>query len=360
MNKYNIALEILNVLNNDGFEAYIVGGFPRDYYLGVINDDIDICTNALYEDLKRLFCNLNYSKYGSYIVEYKDYCFDITTYRKDVSSFKNRFPVSVKFINNLFGDLKRRDFTINTLCIDCNGNFVDIMNSRIDINHRIIKLIGSGKKIYDDSLRILRAIRFATVLDFSIDNRLSRAIVKYKNNLNSLSFDRKKIELDKIFMSHNCLYGLNLIRSYGLEELLHINLSDVVIVDDLCGMWAQVIVDDKYNFRKNEKYKIMKIRELLWKIFDIYDLYLYGPDIMGAVSKIKGDGLNISKIYSSLPIKDRDDIDVDFFDICSIINVNDQMIGMIYSDIEKKIIYKKLSNKKEDILDYIFTKYKGK
>lgn len=358
MNKYNLALEVLKILNKNGFEAYIVGGFPRDYYLGIVSDDIDICTNAVFNDLKEIFDSISYNKYGSYLLSYKDNSFEVTTYRKDIRSFKSRFPMSIKFVNKLYSDLKRRDFTINTLCIDCNGNFLDLMNSRIDINHCIIKIVGSKKKMRDDSLRILRAIRFATILNFDIDLKLRRAILKYSYTLQNLSFDRKKSELDKIFLSNNCSYGINLIRYYGLEDYLHIDLSDVVIVDDLCGMWAQVIIDDSYNFKKSDKYKITKIRELLWKLFDIYDLYLYGCDILSVVSKIKGDGLNIIELYESLPIKDRDDIDIDFFDICSVIDVNDQMIGVIYNDIEKKIVYGELCNDKSVLLDYIINTYK--
>ena len=359
MDKYDVALEILNKLYDCGFAAYIVGGFPRDYYLGIISDDIDICTSASFNDLCGIFSCVKNKNHGSYILEYKDYDFDVTTFRKDSKYVDNRFPSSVKFVNSLKDDLNRRDFTVNTLCIDCNGDFIDSMNARIDINHRLIKLIGSKKRICQDSLRILRAIRFATVLNFSIDSYLSSAINKYKSSLLNLSFDRKKSELDKIFSSVNSKYGIDLIRSYGLDKYLNIDISDVVIVDDLCGMWAQVVIDDSYNFTKSERYKIYKIKDLINVPFELYDLYLYGLDIFRVVSMIKNDNIDIVGLYSAFPIRDRDDIDIDFFDICDIVDVNSYMIGNIYLDIEKKIIYGKLSNKKNEILKYIIDTYKN-
>ena len=357
MDKYDVALDVLRILHKSGFVSYIVGGFPRDYYLGMISDDVDICTSASFNDLSSIFSCVKNKKHGSYILEYKDYNFDVTTFRRDSKYIKNRFPSSVKFVNSLMSDLKRRDFTVNTLCIDYNGLFVDNMNARIDINHRLIKLIGSKKRICQDSLRILRAIRFATILNFDIDPYLSSAIEKYKSSLLNLSYDRKKSELDKIFSSVNSKYGIDLIRRYGLEKFLNIDISDVVIVDDLCGMWAQVITDNSYNFSKAEKYKIFKIKDLINIPFELYDLYLYGTDIFNVVSKIKNDDIDIAGLYSSLPIKDRDDIDIDFFDICDKVDVNSYMVGNIYLDIEKKIVYGELPNKKNEIIKYIIDTY---
>ncbi len=357
MDKYSVALNILNILNDNGYLAYIVGGFPRDYYLGMVSDDIDICTNASYSDLCECFSDVKNRKHGSYILNYNDYDFEITTFRRDGRYIKSRHPKSVKFVSNLKSDLKRRDFTVNTLCIDSNGLFVDLMNARIDINHKVIKLIGSKRRIFDDSLRILRAIRFATILNFSIDSNLCKAINYYKNSLVNLSFDRKKNELDKIFSSPNAKYGIDLIRKFKIDRFLNIDISDIVIVDDLCGMWAQVVFDNSYNFSKSDRYKIFKIKELINIPFELYDLYLYGLDIFTVVSKIKGDDLDINGMYNSLAIKDRDDIDIDFFDICERVNVNDFMIGNIYSDIERKIIYGKLKNDKDEILNYIVDNY---
>lgn len=356
-NKYKVALEVLKKLNDNNFDAYIVGGYPRDLYLGIKSDDIDICTSAKLSDIRKIFTDVNDNKYNSYVLSYKNFLFQITTFRKDRHYLNSRFPSKVCYTNKLKTDLKRRDFVINTLCIDSTGSFVDLIGAREAIDMRVVSLVGNGRKIHEDSLRILRAIRFACVLDFSIDSRLSRAINKYKGNLNSLSFDRKKAELEKIFTSNNASYGIRLLHDYGLDTYLHVDLSDVAIVDIL-GIWAQVIVDNSYNFTKEERFKILAIKELINNPFEIYDLYKYGPDVFSIVSDIKNDDLDIKSLYDSLPIKDRADIDVNFFEICDVVPATNQTIKVIYDDLERKIIYKELSNKKKDILKYIKKNYK--
>ena len=169
---YKRATEVLNILYDAGYLAYIVGGYPRDTLVGIETNDIDICTNALPEDIMRIF-NIednNDIKYGSVKVIYKDYSFDITTFRKDINYKNNRKPSKIIYVSSLEHDLCRRDFTINTICIDKDNNYVDILNGIDDINNKIIRTVGSASiKLKEDALRILRAIRFASMLNFNIE-----------------------------------------------------------------------------------------------------------------------------------------------------------------------------------------------
>ena len=110
----------------------------------------------------------------------------------------NRYP-KVEFINDVKEDLKRRDFTINTLMIDKNGNYVDLMNARNDIENKIIKCVGNTDiKIKEDSLRIIRALRFSSDLDFKLDDELIFSIEKYKSNLKNISSKRIEKEISKV------------------------------------------------------------------------------------------------------------------------------------------------------------------
>lgn len=355
---YKVALEILKILNKNNFEAYIVGGYPRDLYIGKESKDIDICTSAKYKDLKKLFKNIKDNKYGSYKLKYKNQQFEITTFRKEKKYINNRFPEKLKYTKKLKTDLKRRDFTINTLCIDKNGNYVDHKKAINDINNGIIRLVGNKKKIKDDSLRILRAIRFATVLNFKIDKKLEDAIKKYKQYLENLSYDRKKQELEKILKNKNFKYGLELIKKYGLEQYLKINIDNVNYTNNVIGMWAQIIIDNSYPFTKDQIKKIKKIIELKEKQFDRYDLYKYGPELLEIVDEIKEENNNIKEIYNNLQIKDRDEIDIYFFEISEMIKVTNRMMAEIYDDIEKQIVYNNIKNKKTDIKKYIKKNYK--
>lgn len=353
---YNNALEILKILDRNKFEAYIIGGYPRDLYLGKNSTDIDICTNAKYKDLKKLFKNITDNKYGSYKLKYKNQEYEITTYRKEIRYINNRFP-KTKYTRKLTKDLKRRDFIINTLCIDRYGNYLDLKNAKKDLDEKIIRLIGFKTKIKEDSLRILRAIRFATLLDFKIDKKLDQAIEKYKENLSKLSFDRKKSELEKILTDKNAEYGIELIKKYKLEPYLKINLDKVNLIDDIDGIWAQILIDDSYNFKKEEKNKIKTINKLINRYFDIYDLYKYGKEIFEIVDKIKKEKHDLKKLYKNLQIKDRNEIDINFFEICEIKDISNDTIEKLYEDIEKQIVYNNLKNKKSEIIKYIKNNY---
>lgn len=353
---YNNALEILKILDRNNFEAYIIGGYPRDLYLGKKSTDIDICTNAKYKDLKKLFKNITDNNYGSYKLKYKNQEYEITTYRKESNYINNRFP-KVKYTKKLTKDLKRRDFVINTLCIDRYGNYVDIKNAKRDLDEKIIRLIGFKTKIREDSLRILRAIRFATLLNFKIDKKLDQAIEQYKENLTKLSFDRKKSELEKILTDENAEYGIELIKKYKLEPYLKINVDKVNLIDDIDGIWAQILVDDSYNFTKERRKKINTLQKLINRYFDIYDLYKYGKDIMEIVDKIKNETHDLKKLYKNLQIKDRDEIDINFFEICEIKEISNDTIEKLYEDLEKQIIYNNLKNKKSEIIKYIKNNY---
>lgn len=213
----NDALEILNIIANLGYEAYIIGGYPRDKYLGILNDDIDICTNAKYEDLKDTF-EITSNNFGSMILIYKNYKYEVTTYRKEYEYQKNRFPKKIEFVNTLKEDLQRRDFIVNTLCIDKNGNYIDLLGAKQDLDNKIIRCVGNSDiKISEDILRSLRAIRFATILNFKLDESLKQSIKKYNYLLDNLSDKRKKEELNKIM---NKEYGLSLIKELELEKYL--------------------------------------------------------------------------------------------------------------------------------------------
>ena len=171
---YNKALSVLNMFNAAGYDAYIVGGYPRDYLLGIKTLDIDICTNAKPKEIMELFDIESVSDvgYGSVKVIYKNVKFDVTTFRVDVKYENNRKPIKIKYVNDLKKDLLRRDFTINTICIDKDGNFIDLLDGKSDLDKHIIKTVGNPRhRIKEDSLIILREIRFASVLDFDIDNK---------------------------------------------------------------------------------------------------------------------------------------------------------------------------------------------
>ena len=359
-----VALKVIKKINTYGYLAYLVGGYPRDLYIGKESLDYDICTNATPKELKNIFGDsiLPTEQYGSVTLITQNIRFEITTFRKDIKYLNNRKPIEIEYVDNLLDDLKRRDFTMNTMCIDSNGLIIDLLNGKEDIDKKLIRTVGiADLKIYEDSLRILRAIRFATVLDFDLDYDLKEAIKNHKILLKSLSYYRKKEELDKIFSSPNRMKGINLIKELELEKELELsNLDNLIPTTYLIGIWAQLDVLDKYSFNNSEKEAILKINELLNKdVLNYNNLYNYGLYISTIVSEIKGiDKKLVNERYNSLYIHNKTDIKIEAKEICELLNRKPgKYLKEIFNDIEYKLVNKLLENDKEILGKYIIENY---
>ena len=360
---YKKAIEVLNKFHDNGYLAYIVGGYPRDFLLGINTKDIDICTNAKPVEIMELFDVESVSdvRYGSVRVIYKNYKFDVTTFRKDIKYEDNRKPIKIKYIDNLKKDLLRRDFTINTICIDKDENIIDILGAREDIDNKIIKTVGNPRyRLMEDSLRILRAIRFATILDFNIDNKTEYYIIKYGYLLKKLSGSRKKEELGKIFSSVNKERARDLLISFGIDKHLGIkNLKDIVMCDDIIGIWSQLELVVDYPMNRTEKELINNIREMLELEIDKLSVYKYGLYVSSVVGSIKGISYKkINKIYGELPIYSKKDINIKAMDIAKILNrAPGNYLSDILLDIEREIIIGNVNNEYDDIVRYIESNY---
>lgn len=361
---YKKAIEFLKDLNNHGFESYIVGGFVRDKLIGKESKDIDICTSATPKDLIELFdiASYNDGKYGAVSVIYKNYKFDVTTFRKEMKYEGNRKPIKIKYIKSLKKDLLRRDFTINTLCIDKDEKIIDTLDVIKDLNNKVIKTVGNPRyRIKEDSLRILRAVRFSVVLNFNIDEKTKYYISKYSYLLKKLSYQRKKDELNKIFLSLNKEKGRELLIELKLLKDLDIpKLKDVVLCNDLIGIWAQLDVDDIYPFTKLEKKQMQELRNLLKEnLYDAYTIYKYGLYLTMVAAEIKNiDIKKINTICHKLSIVSINDIKIKPVDIINILRKEPgNYIKDIIHDVEKEIVRNNLNNDYEEIKNYIIKKY---
>lgn len=356
---------LLEILKENGYEGYIVGGYVRDYLLNKESFDIDITTNATPKELREIFKDSKISKdeYGSVVITIKNNKFEVTTYRKEIKYQDNRKPIEFEYIDTLEEDLKRRDFTINSICMDKDKNIIDIFNAKSDIDKKIINTIGdANKKFNEDVLRILRAIRFATVLNFKLSEEVKIAILENKYLLKNLSYNRKKEELDKIFASNNAGYGIKLLKELDLLKVLDIrNLSSVTSFNNIIGIWA-MIDEGYYPFNKVEKEQIKMIKEeLKLDLLDPFTLYKYGLYISMITGELKGiDKKEIISNYDLLPIKSKKDIVINGKDIIDILNIEpSKMVSDIHTDIEYEILFDKLNNDYESIKNYILDNYKN-
>ena len=360
------ALKLLNQIEEKGYKAYIVGGFVRDYILGINSKDVDVATNATPKEIMEMFPDsvLPKEEYGSVTLFLKNERYEITTFRKEITYINNRKPIEIEYIDNLIDDLNRRDFRMNALCIDKNGKILDYFEGKKDIENKIINTIGSSDyKFSQDSLRILRAIRFATSLNFSLSKQVREAILDHKHLLKSLSYSRKKQELDKIFLSHNAKYGIDLMLELGLDKELEIyNLDKIVLCNDIIGIWASLEMSDNYKqeFTSSEKDIIKDVREILKSGVNNYTLYKYGLYANQIASTILGlDKSSVVGIYEKLQIKSRKEIDITTQDIEKLLNKGaGPYLKILYDDITMEIINNRLDNKKEIIEKYILDNYK--
>ena len=255
-----IIKNILKTLENNGYEAYLVGGFIRDKILHIKSYDIDICTNAKPEDLEKIF-NIKVNDYGSLSFKLNKYSIDITTFRKDLTSFKG-VEHRLEYVDTLEEDTQRRDFTINAICMNSNGEIIDLVNGLDDIHNKTIRMIGNiSSKLKEDPLRMLRAIRLATILDFKIEDNLLKSIKDNNKLVLTLSPYRKRSELDKILSSKNFKKGLELLKDTGILELLNISYDNIKYTKNILGMYAQLNIGCDLEFTKEEKRNIININE---------------------------------------------------------------------------------------------------
>ena len=371
MNKKNVeklkekALKMLEKLENAGYQAYIVGGFVRDLKLKRETLDIDITTNATPKELKELFqeSSLPKEEYGSITIYFEGIYFEITTFRKEITYKDNRRPAEYKYIDSLDEDLLRRDFLMNTLCMDKTGKIIDKLGAMKDIDKKIIHTVGDAhQKLKEDALRILRAIRFATVLNFKLSEEVRSAILEHKSLIKNLSYERKKQELEKIFTSPNAKYGVSLLKELGLIEYLELkNLENLTYYGDLCGIWT--LLDAKnYSFTKNEK-ELMKEIESALRESDLKDpLTLYKYDLYPLIvaSDIrKLSKKDITKRHNHLPIHKRSDLEITAEEIRKLLEIKEGPIfKTIYEDLERQVLMKKLKNKNLDLKKYVVKHYK--
>lgn len=223
--------KLINLLNENGYEAYVVGGAVRDSILNRPVHDWDVCTSATPSEMLKVFRDKKVIetgvKHGTITVVENDMTIEITTYRIDGDYSDNRRPDNVTFTKNLVADLRRRDFTINAMAYNPKTGLIDPFNGMEDIKYEKIRCVGSAEdRFNEDALRILRAIRFAAQLEFVEDPETSREIHQQYKQLENISIERINSEFCKIVSSENFCVELLLypdVFSLFIPELKDLN-----------------------------------------------------------------------------------------------------------------------------------------
>lgn len=222
------AVKAVKLLEKNGFEAYFAGGCVRDYIMNIMPHDYDVTTNALPEQIKAVFSGYNViptgEKHGTITVIIDGEQIEITTYRIDSSYTDNRHPDKVEFSTSLAEDLKRRDFTINAMVMDADGNTTDLFGGREDIKNGVIRAVGKAEERFnEDALRILRGLRFAARLGFEIEPETAKAVHECRILLKNISAERIREEFTGLLCGS---YPDSILRSY--RDVIAVFIPEIV------------------------------------------------------------------------------------------------------------------------------------
>ncbi|MEW9124738.1 MAG: CCA tRNA nucleotidyltransferase, partial [Thermotaleaceae bacterium] len=219
---------ILKIINDFGYEAFIVGGCVRDFLLGRIPKDWDITTNARPEIIVKIFENKGCKviptgiKHGTVTLIQNEDCFEITTYRVDGIYLDNRKPSKVEFTANIQEDLCRRDFSINAMAYNTKDGLIDYFNGYEDLKNRVIRCVGNPEnRFQEDALRMMRAIRFTAQLGFKLEKGTQIGICDNAYLLENISKERIREEFNKIILADSPA-------SY-IKKMVSLNLMKYII-----------------------------------------------------------------------------------------------------------------------------------
>lgn len=382
------AMPVLRTLEDAGFEAYFVGGSVRDVLLHRHVHDVDITTSAYPEEVKELFDKSIDTgiKHGTVTVLYGGESYEITTFRTESGYQDFRRPDHVTFVQNLDEDLKRRDFTINALAMNMHGDIVDLFNGIEDLKNHIIRAVGNPeKRFHEDALRMMRAVRFMSQLEFKLEEKTEQAIKDNHELLKKISVERIREEFVKM--------GLGPFSRQAFQIFLDTQLSEDV--PDFAGkkdllqvypqlkfsptmetsLWAVIIILLKVSNEnigkfmrdwKNSNAMTEKVEQII-KMFDLiadhvptdYELFEAGEDIIINtidVADILGQPVSSEALvdrYLALPIKTPSELAVDGRFLIKRGMRPGAQLGRTLNQIRKKVVACEIENSEEAIEQYL-------
>lgn len=391
--EFKKALPVLQKLLDAGYEAYFVGGSVRDYLLDIPVNDVDIATSAQPSEMKKIF-NRTIDigiEHGTLLILFNNEQYEITTFRTESTYKDHRRPDSVTFVRSLHEDLKRRDFTMNAIAMDVDGQLIDPFLGTEDLEKGIIKAVGNpNERFNEDALRMMRAVRFASQLDFKIEEETLASITENAHLLGKIAIERIQIEFEKLLKGQW--------RSKGIDALIATNLykycpelknkTDVLkeIQTDLKFLdvesaWAYIIfLANKYspdkNFNSTSFLKSWKLSNQLindankillgleklasenrlneWDIFTLGVTFSIKIDELSKHLGMRSKKREILDIYEKLPIKDDSELAITGYDLMKETDAHPgPWIKEALKFALKNVIYKNIENNNDEIIDYL-------
>lgn len=383
------ARPVIENIEKHDHQAYYVGGCVRDFLLKRPIGDIDITTSATPTTIQQIFPKVIPVgiEHGTVIVVYDDVPYEVTTFRVEGRYSDQRHPDSVTFINQLDKDLERRDFTINALAMDLTGNIIDLFGGKEDIQKKVIRTVGNGyERFKEDSLRIIRALRFASQLGFKIDPQTLKEMKEVSEDISNLAIERITKEFGKLFAGHYLKNGIHYMKESESYKYLPIfadipdliykvpdsiqplhSFGEIIAFFHLLDTRVSVIEWVKKwkcsNQVKQEAVAIVQAYSLFekygidkWLVYTLDRRYYKGfTNIMNIFHPALLDENDLDKVYNDLPIQSRQELCVNGNDLISWYpNIKKgPWIQKLLTMVEKEIVFGNLKNRKNDIKDWI-------
>lgn len=379
--EFQQALPVLKTIQDNGFEAYFVGGSVRDTILGLPIHDVDIATSAYPAEVKALFKKTVDTgiEHGTVMVIDHGEGYEVTTFRTESGYQDYRRPDKVTFVRSLADDLKRRDLTINALAMDMNGKIVDLFGGLDDLKNHLIRAVGvPAERYHEDALRMMRTVRFASKLDFAIDPTTEKAIAENAPLLAKIAVERIHEEWVKLLQGRNIKRGVQAFIDTGLyqycpglkdyrAELAQLLTLPAIKLTSEEAVWTLITtlceLDDSQVSRLLRQWKSSReiihntlkarvaLRALRQQQLDALMLYQTGLPLLlvanqvAAFFKNQVDETALRTQYEKLPIKSKRELVLTGNDLlkAKIITPGPRM-GQILNTLEVEVVQGKVAN----------------
>lgn len=378
---------VIKSIEEAGFEAYFVGGSVRDTILGLPIHDVDIATSAYPEEIKEIFNKTVDTgiQHGTVMVLDHGEGYEITTFRTESTYQDFRRPDHVEFVRSLEEDLKRRDFTINALAMTHEGRIIDLFDGLQDLENHIIRAVGEAdERFNEDALRMMRAIRFASQLDFSIEEKTTIALKKHASLLKKIAIERIHIEFVKLLLGKNPKTGLQHFMTADLarycpefdnymSELTNMANLDSIKLSSEAAAWSLVIhvlkvsESDINHFLvawkssneliSNVQAVIRALNSILDKTIDRELMYETGLELLltaNEIATIFNRNIPIEILesdYEQLPIKSKKEMLVNGGQLIKEVGIQPgEKLGRILATLEHQVLMEKIPNESTQLL----------
>lgn len=387
--EFKKALPVIDKLNQAGYEAYFVGGSVRDCILNLPIHDVDIATSAFPAEIKEVFeKTIDVGiEHGTVLVLHQDESYEITTFRTESTYQDYRRPDHVDFVRSLEEDLKRRDFTINALALNAQGQIIDLFHGLEDLQNKRLKAVGvAAERFQEDALRMMRGLRFVSQLGFDLEKQTQAAITTHAPLLSKISVERICIEFEKLLLGQNAQQAFQLFITTDcfkycpqladkqhflqqMSEILRFPIQDLSVAWCLLIDHLEIAIKHQKAFLKEWKLSNQRIHEVLLlrealeiikqRPLDVLDYYQLNETCLTQLFYIAPFyDLDLSKEsllnqYRLLVIHSLKDLAINGNDLMRALNRRGGLwLKETLAHCERAVLLKEVANEREALLNY--------